>query len=84
MEKFYSSKTLLKVAVGGDACAAYPTSPLDPPLVCIITKDGLKLKRYVLNKKYRRQLRHDCCEEVKGMLSSGTAQMAEWYGASVS
>ena len=32
MEKFYSSKTLLKMA-GGNAYAAYPTSPLDPPLI---------------------------------------------------
>ena len=29
MEKFYSSKTLLKLAGGGGAS---PTSPLDPPL----------------------------------------------------
>ena len=27
----------------GNAYAAYPTSPLDPPLGCIITKGGLKL-----------------------------------------
>ena len=34
MEKFYSSKTLLKMACGGGgAYAAYPTSPLDLPLV---------------------------------------------------
>ena len=45
MEKFYSSKTFLKMAGGGDAYAAYPTFPPG----CIITKDGLKLKRYVLN-----------------------------------
>ena len=30
MEKFYSSKTLLKMAGEGDAYAAYPK---DPPLV---------------------------------------------------
>ena len=45
MEKIYSSKTLLKMAGGEDAFAAYPTSSRD----CVITKDGLKLKRYVLN-----------------------------------
>ena len=45
MEKFYSSKTLLKIAGGGDTYAAYPTSPLG----CIIPKDGFKFKRYVLN-----------------------------------
>ena len=33
MEKFYSSKTLLKMASGGDAYAAYPTSLLDLSLV---------------------------------------------------
>ena len=34
MEKFYSSKALLKMAGGGlGAYAAYPTYPLDPPLV---------------------------------------------------
>ena len=36
---------------------------------CIITKDGLKFKRDVLNQQYRRQLRHNYCKEVKEMLS---------------
>ena len=31
-------------------------------------------KRGVLNQKYRRQLRHDCCKEVKGMLSGETGK----------
>ena len=53
MEKFYLSKTLLKM-VGGRMHIAYPTSPPGR-----ITKDGLKFKRDVL--------RHDCCREVKGM-----------------
>ena len=35
MEKIYSSKALLKMAGGGDA---FPTSPLDPPLVTAFTK----------------------------------------------
>ena len=47
MEKFYSSKTLLKIDGGGDTCAAYPTSPPG----CVITKDGLKFKRYVVKLK---------------------------------
>ena len=45
MEKFHSSKTLLKMAGGGDAYAAYPTSLPGS----IITKNGLKFKRDVLN-----------------------------------
>ena len=39
---------------------------------CIITIDGLKFNRDVLNSKYRRQLRHDYSKEVKGMLSGKT------------
>ena len=49
MEKFYSSKTLLKMAGGGDAYAAYPTSHPGSAPGCIITKDVIKFKRYVLN-----------------------------------
>ena len=46
MKKFYSFKTLLKVAGGGkDAYAAYSTSAPG----CIMTKDRPKFKRYVLN-----------------------------------
>ena len=45
MEKFYSFKTLLKIAGGGDASAAYPTSPPGR----MITKDDPKFKRDVLN-----------------------------------
>ena len=41
MEKLNSSKTLLKMAGGGDAYAAYPTSSPG----CIITKNGLKFKK---------------------------------------
>ena len=47
MEKFYSSKTLLKMAGGGNAYALR-SIPHTPP-GCIITKDGLKLQRDVLN-----------------------------------
>ena len=54
----------------GDALAAYPTSPPG----CLITKDDLKLKRYVLNYKYPRQLSHDGSKEVKGILSGGTGK----------
>ena len=57
-----------------DAYAAYPTAPPGSVPGCIITKDGLKLKRYVLNLKYRRQLRHDGCKKVKGLLSGGTGK----------
>ena len=46
IEKFYSSKTLLlKMADGGNAYATYSTFPPG----CVITKDGLKFKRDVLN-----------------------------------
>ena len=41
MEKIYSSKTLLKMAVEG--------MHTHTPPGCIITKDGLKFKRDVLN-----------------------------------
>ena len=47
IEKFYSSKTLLKMA--GVAYAANPTSPPGSATGCIIIKDGLKFKRDVLN-----------------------------------
>ena len=72
MEKFYSSKTLLKMVkmAGGDAYAAYPTFPPG----YIITIDGLKFKRDVLNQTFRRQSRRDCCKKVKGMLSGDTDQ----------
>ena len=49
MEKFYSSKALLKMAGGGYAHAAHPTSPPGSALGCIITIDGLKFKRDILN-----------------------------------
>ena len=51
MEKFYSSKTLLKMAGRGNAYAAYPTSPLDPPLVVYQQKMASNFKRDVLNQK---------------------------------
>ena len=44
MEEFYSLKTLLKMAGGG---CIRSTPHITPG--CIITKDGLKLKTYVLN-----------------------------------
>ena len=57
MEKFYSSKTLLKMAGGVGAYAGYPKSPL-----CF----KLKIPKAVI--------KHDCCKEVKGMLSGGTGE----------
>ena len=42
MEKFYSSKTLLKMAGGGMHLQYIPHPPLDPPLIVNLTKDGLK------------------------------------------
>ena len=54
MEKFYSSKTLLKMAGGGDAYAAQPTSPLNPPLVVKKQKMALNFKRDVSNQNCRR------------------------------
>ena len=71
MEKFYSFKTLLKMA-GGNEYAAYLTFPLGSAPGCIITIDGLKFKRDVLNQTYRRQSRRDRCKEVKEMLSDDT------------
>ena len=61
------SKTLLKMA-GGGCIRSIPHIPPGSAPGCIITKDALKFKRDVLNQTYRRQLRHDCCKEVKGML----------------
>ena len=72
MEKCYSSQTLLKMAGGGMHTQHTPHPPSGSASGCIITKDGLKFKRNILNKKYRRQLRHDCCKEVKEMLSDET------------
>ena len=71
--KFYSSKTLLKMAGGGMHTQHTPLPPGSAP-GCIITKNGLKFKRDVLNQKYPRQLRHDCCEEIKKMLSGETGK----------
>ena len=45
-EKFYSSKTLLKMA---SKRYAYPTSPLDFPLVVYKQKMASNVKRDVLN-----------------------------------
>ena len=44
------------------------------PPGCIITKKASNFKRNVSNQKYGRQLRHDCCKEVKGMLSDETGE----------
>ena len=44
MEKLYPTKTLLKMAGGVDAYTAYPTSPLDPPLVVQQQKVASNLK----------------------------------------
>ena len=44
MQKFYSSKTLLKVAGGGMLTQHTPHPPPSAP-GCIITKNGLKFKR---------------------------------------
>ena len=44
MEKFYSFQTLLKMASGGMHTQHTPHSP-----GFLITKDGLKFKRYILN-----------------------------------
>ena len=64
--------------VGNDWCGGCIRSiPHIPPGFapdCIITKDGLKFKRDVLNRKYRRQLRHDCCKEGREMLSGETGK----------
>ena len=51
MEKFYSSKTLLKMAGGGMHTQHRSTPHPHPGSApgCIITKNGLKLKRDVLN-----------------------------------
>ena len=68
MEKFYSSKTLLKMTGGGGGGNAYAAHPTLPP-GCIITIDSLKFKKDVLNQTYRRKSRRDCCKKVKGMLS---------------
>ena len=75
MENFYSSKTSLKMAGGGMHTQHTPHPP-GSAFGCIITKDGLKFKRYVLNKKYRWWFRHDCCREVKenNLLSGGTGK----------
>ena len=48
MEKFYSSKTLLKMAGGGCICSIPFIPPRSAP-GCIIAKDGLKFKGEVLN-----------------------------------
>ena len=48
MEKFYSSKTLLKMAGGGMHTQHIPHPP-GFASGCIITKDGLKFKRDALN-----------------------------------
>ena len=66
MENLYSSKTLLK------CIRSIPHVPPGSAPGCIITMDGLKFKRDVLNQTYRRQSRRDCCKEVKGMLSGET------------
>ena len=50
MEKFYSSKTLLKMAGGGMHTQHTPHSPGSAP-GCTITNDGLKFKRYALKVK---------------------------------
>ena len=47
MKKFYSSKTLLKV---GGCLRSIPHIPPESAPGCIITKDGLKLKRYCYGK----------------------------------
>ena len=73
MEKFYSSKTLLKMVGENVGCARSicPTSPSG----CIVTKDGLKFKRYICFRlKIPKAVKHDCCKEVKGMLSGETGK----------
>ena len=45
-EKFYSSKTLWKMAGGGMHTQHIPHPSLGFDPGCIITKDGLKFKRY--------------------------------------
>ena len=35
-------QNIVENGLWGNAYAAYPTFPLDPPLGCVITKDGLK------------------------------------------
>ena len=59
MEKFYSSKALLKMAGGRMHTQHTPHPPPGSAPGCIIPKDGLKFKRNVL--------RHDCRREVNGM-----------------
>ena len=60
MKNFYSSKTLFKMA-GGECIRSISHIPPLSASHCIITKNGFKFKK--------KCLRHDCCKEVKGMLS---------------
>ena len=48
MEKFYSSKTLLKMA-GGEMHTQHTPHPPGSAHGCIITMDGLKFKRDASN-----------------------------------
>ena len=69
MEKFYSFKTMSKMAGGGMHTQHTPHSPWIRPWLYNnkrwpqILKDMFKIRNTESSE------RHDCCKEVKGMLS---------------